>query len=338
MTLATEPVACGLCGSLDREPYVILVDRMLPGDGRTYRLVRCRHCGLLTLDPRPTADDLAHAYPDDYAPFARRGFSARVKSRLIQRTVAELWPLLRPPARVLDLGCATGELLDAIRARGNPSVVGVEPSPAAARVAHDERGLDVHQGTLESAALPADSVDVALLSHVLEHLPSPNDTLRELARVLRPNGTLVLWLPNADSLAARVLRERWMGYDAPRHLHTFSVSTLSASLERAGFGVLDVRHEWIGLEWSWGLRYWVRDRWASERADRWLARLHPLMTAALTPVAAGAAAVRHGGRIQVIARAPAEAPDQAAAGSSSSLATTAAAASASRASLRSPNR
>jgi len=344
MTLATESVACDLCGADDPEPYLPLVDRMLLGRSERYRLVRCRRCGLLYLDPRPTPDALVAAYPDDYAPFTRHGIAARAKSAQTRRTVDALWPYLQPPARVLDLGCATGDLLDAVRAHGNLNVLGIEPSERAAAIARSVRQLDVHVGDLESAALPTASVDVALLSHVLEHLASPSATLRELRRVLRPGGTLVLWLPNAASLAATVLRERWMGYDAPRHLYAFSIETLSSTLDRAGFAVTEVSHEWIGLEWSWGLRYLVRERSEYGWMDRGLARLHPFTTAAFTPLSALAAAVGRAGRIRVTARARPVGSDQlparqAATGRSSAASMAVSrAASASRASLRSPKR
>ena len=75
-----------------------------------------------------------------------------------------------------------------------------------------------------------------------------------------------------------------MGYDAPRHLYTFTLATLTALLKRTGFAVREIQHEWIGLEWSWGLR------------------LHPALTAAFTPVSAAAAVARKAGRIRVIAR------------------------------------
>ena len=80
-----------------------------------------------------------------------------------------------------------------------------------------------------------------------------------------------------------------MGYDAPRHLYTFTLATLTALLKRSGFAVREIQHEWIGLEWSWGLRLRARERWNSGAADRLLARLHPPLTAAFTPVSAAAA-------------------------------------------------
>lgn len=298
---ASEFVICDLCGADDAEPILQLHDRMFETTEETFQLVRCTRCGLLYLNPRPTLEDVGRYYRDDYAPFARRGLSARVKSLTFRREVAELWSMLAPPARVIDIGCATGELLQAVRARGNLNVLGIEPNSDAAAIARKRWQLDVFTGTLETAALPAASIDVALLSHTAEHLPSPSTTLAELNRLLKPGGTVVLWVPNAASFAALVLGEWWIGYDAPRHSFTFTPATLAQLLQRQGFAVRSIHYERIGLEWSWALRLWFRNRWPSYPLNPALNALHPLLTAAFTPIAAISAAVRRGGRMRIIA-------------------------------------
>jgi SAM-dependent methyltransferase len=156
-------------------------------------------------------------------------------------------------------------------------------------------------GTLEDSQLPPASVDTALLAHTVEHLPSPARTFAELQRVIKPEGAVVLWLPNADSWAARWLGEWWIGYDAPRHFSDFTPATLARLLRHNGFAVQSIRHEWIGLEWSWAVRLWLRDRHPDSRLNKLLAVSHPGLTAACTPVAALAAMAHRAGRIRVIA-------------------------------------
>jgi SAM-dependent methyltransferase len=202
---------------------------------------------------------------------------------------------------VLDVGCATGELLLAVREAGNANVAGVEPGERAASVAR-ERGLNIYSGLLEDAAIESDSVDMVVMSHTLEHVRDPVATLREALRVLRPGGALLLWLPNVESVEARVLGRYWIGYDPPRHLTTFGVSTLTRALDLAGFRVAQVRHETVGLEWAWAVRLAARER--SPALERVLARLHPLLIVAATPLAAIGALTRRSGRVRVIAVKP----------------------------------
>jgi SAM-dependent methyltransferase len=206
---------------------------------------------------------------------------------------------LAAPNRVLDVGCATGDLLLAIREAGNPDVTGVEPGARAAKVAR-QRGLRVHVGGLEDARFDAGSFDTILLSHTLEHVRDPIATLREIRRVLRPGGALVLWLPNVESIEARLLGRYWIGYDAPRHLTTFGLTTLSRALAATGFQTRQVRHEAVGLEWAWALRLVLRERWP--RAEHWLSRSHPLLIVAGTPLAAVGALSRRSGRVRVVAQ------------------------------------
>lgn len=297
-----ESVVCDLCGSEDAELFLRLKDRMFETTHDSFCLVRCRGCGLLYLNPRPTAAQVGEYYQETYAPFARTGVAGWAKQRTLDRDVAKLWNLMAPPARVVDVGCATGDLLHAIARRGNHDLLGIEPSAHAAQVARDRRHLDVFTGTLEAAKLPADSVDVALIAHTIEHLPSPSDTLDEMRRVLKQNGKLILWLPNADSLAAHLLGEWWIGYDAPRHFHTFTTGTLERMLNSHGFEVESISYEWIGLEWSWALRLMTRDRFHSRQLDALLTRLHPALTLFFTPLSAASALIHKSGRIRVIAR------------------------------------
>ncbi|MCM8750108.1 class I SAM-dependent methyltransferase [Thermomicrobiaceae bacterium CFH 74404] len=301
--IVLEPVACDLCGADDTEPILSLRDLIHRTTGLPFTLVRCRRCGLRYLNPRPILAQLDRFYPVDYAPHRRGRLAAAARRWLLRRELRALWPLLAPPRRVLELGCGSGDLLQIVRELGNPNVMGIEPSASAADLARQRWGLEVVRGTLEEARLTSGSFDVALAQHVLEHLPSPSATLAELARVLRPGGTLVLWLPNAGSWAARVWGPAWMGYDAPRHLYTFDLETLRVLLDRHGFGVAAVRHEWVGIEWSWGLRLALRQRGHDGDAlERLLGRLHLPLTVAATPVSLAAALARRSGRVRVVAR------------------------------------
>lgn len=266
-----------------------------PNQGHT--LLRCTTCDLLRLHPPPTDAELAAAYSESYAPHTRPGLSGKAKGWLERRSVRQLWRLLGPPRRVLDVGCATGDLLLSIRREGNANVTGVEPGERAVAVARG-RGLDARLGMLEDAAFSDASFDTVILSHTLEHVRDPIATLREIRRVLAPGGALVLWLPNADSIEARVLGRRWIGYDPPRHLTTFSVATLTRALDATGFRVTQVRHEAVGLEWAWAFRSWLRER--VPRAERAIALVHPLLIVAGTPLAVIGALTKRSGRVRVI--------------------------------------
>lgn len=133
-------------------------------------------------------------------------------------------PHIRPGDAVVDFGCGTGGLLLGLDAA---SKVGVEVSEPARREA-SERGLEV---VASIADLPDASADVAISNHALEHALAPLHELRELRRVLRPGGRLVLWLPLDDWRAQR----RPRAGDPDHHLYGWTPQLLANLLDEAGF-------------------------------------------------------------------------------------------------------
>ncbi len=293
-----EPFRCPLCGGTQSRPYKTLRDRIAGTTDATFQLVECADCRLLRLHPQPSAEVLDAAYPDDYAPFNRPGLSGRAKRLLERKGVRDIWDYLQPPRAILDVGCAGGELLDLIRRAGNDDVYGLEPDSYAAGLAR-QRGLDVTEGYLETAGFANQRFQTVLLDHVLEHVDDPDLFMAEVRSVLSGGGAVVIWLPNVASDAARLLGSYWMGYDAPRHLTTFSVETLARLLDKHGFRIVHVEHEQSGVEWAWGVRLWCRARLPA--LEPWLARLHALAILAWTPLGIVAARRKRSGRVRVIA-------------------------------------
>jgi len=145
-------------------------------------------------------------------------------------------PHLRPTDAVVDFGCGTGALLDRLDVASKTGVEVSDPARRAARA----RGLTVVAATAE---LADGCADVAISNHALEHTLAPLDELRELRRVLRPGGRLVLWLPLDDWRAQR----KPLAADPDHHLYTWTPKLLANLLAEAGFEVTScavVTHAW----------------------------------------------------------------------------------------------
>jgi len=169
--------------------------------------------------------------------------------------------------RVLDVGCGNGNHLYSLRELGW-QVVGVEPDAEAARYARMELGLDVRPTTLEEAGLATESVDVALMLHVLEHVPDPLRTLHEVHRILKPGGYLMVETPDVAGWPARLFRSWWFHLDAPRHLYLFTSHTLSALLHAAGFRRIELAHVVVTSGVTGSLQYLWNARTGDPRGNR----------------------------------------------------------------------
>ena len=134
----------------------------------------------------------------------------------------------------MEVGCSSGSLLQTFRNDGW-RVLGVEPDKNAARYATTKLGIETINSILEHAEIPDQSVDAVVLLHVIEHVPDPVGTLKEIFRVLRPGGHLILETPRYDSLMFKLLGKRERSLSCDGHIFFFTTGTLKQACEKAGF-------------------------------------------------------------------------------------------------------
>jgi 2-polyprenyl-3-methyl-5-hydroxy-6-metoxy-1,4-benzoquinol methylase len=234
MLRPAEHVRCNLCGKDETE-------RVLRKN--EFDIVRCRGCGLTYVTPRPDAAALTALYSDERyyrnlnaSPFGYPDYLGErwLLERLVVRRLAEIERRLDTRGgRLLDVGCATGVLVEAARRRGW-TAVGVDVSTFAAAQCH-ARGLDVRLGDLSTADLPDDHFDVVVLDDTIEHIADPGRVLDDIRRVLRPGGLLTLNTPNEGGWLRRLMGKHWFHCKPPEHLYYFTPRTLRALLDRHGF-------------------------------------------------------------------------------------------------------
>ena len=172
---------------------------------------------------------------------------ARIARRLV--LYPEYWHLrfvgrdilpFRGEGRILDVGCGTGKDLRLLRERGWDAY-GVEFSPVAVDYAKRKYGLNVTLGDLSSARYESKFFDVVFFNHSLEHMYDPLETLREAHRILKPDGLLLIQIPNAGSFEARLFGQWWIQWDVPRHLFHFTKRTMGQLLDKSGFQLVKIK-------------------------------------------------------------------------------------------------
>jgi SAM-dependent methyltransferase len=203
-----------------------------------YTIVECAACGMRFVSPMPTPEELTAHYQNAayFEGESEQGYLnyADMQKALrphFQRRLQVIETRLGLRGKILDVGCAAGYFLEEARQRGW-QICGMELSQEMAHNAEQLLQVPIHT---ELATVPDRDFAAITLWEVIEHLPDPIDTLRQLRDRLRPGGVLMLSTPNNGHWQALRAKEQWVGYRPPSHLQYFTRETLGDALRRAGF-------------------------------------------------------------------------------------------------------
>ena len=193
--------------------------------------------------PQPIEEKLATYYEsEDYISHTdgKRSLFEKayqfVKNIALKRKLKLINELQSSKGLLLDIGTGTGDFLSQAKQNGW-QIIGVEPNEKARNIAL-QKGVTYIGHTSE---LEDHSVDVVTMWHVLEHVPDVNAQIKELKRLLKPAGTIVIAVPNFNSYDANYYGKFWAAYDVPRHLWHFSRLSIEKLFEREKLQLLETR-------------------------------------------------------------------------------------------------
>lgn len=218
-------LTCPLCGGEQTSP-------VFPSR-QGYDIVRCANCRLAFTDAR-TAPPPSQLYPPFEQSDTAAQRSARQALSLFTLQRARLIEAVKPGGRLLDYGAGAGGFARFMASRGFDTV-GLEPYSLGTTL--EEKNLKLVRAPLASVKDTLGTFDVITMWHVLEHLERPVPLLETLRSMLRPDGVLVVSVPNFSSWQSSVFKGGWFHLDPPRHLLQFEPDTLETCLSRAGFRV-----------------------------------------------------------------------------------------------------
>lgn len=237
------PQACLLCGN-DAPEFVFVGNSSR--SHATYGVVdpvkvwvRCRVCGLVYANPRPSDAALKDYYREFYLDGGegKRLLDGAWTFISLNYERVELIEDLRGgrTGAILDVGSSLGLFLAVARDRGWHST-GLEISPPAADYARRTFGIPVIEASFEDHAFPETTrFDVVTLWEVIEHLTDPLAALKKAYRVLHDDGLIVLGTPNVEHPYHLVRGYNDPMWDVPVHLTYFSKESLTKFLHLAGF-------------------------------------------------------------------------------------------------------
>jgi SAM-dependent methyltransferase len=238
-------LACNLCGSKD---YAVAFEA---GVAQANRIVECDRCGLLYANPRQReADvDLIKNYDANWVyehiattnKWRSEKESLQVRDyRNTKKFLAEKFP---QRGIFVEIGCGLGYLLNFFKTDGW-NTIGIEPNAGLCMCAQRDLGLTTVEGTLDDAKFETGYATVAMMMHVIEHVPDPMSTFREVYRILKPGGYFVVETPRYDTLMFKMLGRRERSLSCDGHIYFFTTKTLAKMATTAGFNV--VRTDYVG--------------------------------------------------------------------------------------------
>ena len=200
----------------------------------TFNLYYDETLDMLITHPQPSLENLGKYYEsEDYISHTdnKRSLFEKlyhfIKSIALKNKLNLINSLQPNKGKILDIGAGTGDFLSVAKNNGWQTI-GVEPSDRAKAIAKS-KGVSFVEETSE---LENHSFDVISMWHVLEHVPDLDKQIKELKRLLKPTGTIIIAVPNFKSFDAKHYGKFWAAYDVPIHFWHFSKTAIKLLFEK----------------------------------------------------------------------------------------------------------
>lgn len=203
----------------------------LKKDKNTFKIVSCKNCGLVFMNPRPKTRELEKFYAKNYY-YDDNFFDSKNYLKALN-LFSEIKKNLKKGS-LLDIGCSKGFLLFFAKKSGFKPY-GVEPSKDAINYAKKNYNIKIDYGYFDSFKTKNESYDNITAIDFIEHVRDPRFTLKKIYKMMKKDGVLIIETPNIASLYSRISGRRWMGFDLPFHLYYFTPKTLKRIMEEVGF-------------------------------------------------------------------------------------------------------
>jgi 2-polyprenyl-3-methyl-5-hydroxy-6-metoxy-1,4-benzoquinol methylase len=214
--------------------------------GEYFQLIENAEYGFLETTPQPITKSLPDYYKsEDYISHTDskrnlfenvyhvvRKISLKQKLKFINKCISD-------EKTLLDVGCGTGDFLQVAK-QNKWKVSGIEPNAQARTIANNKTDNSVFEIDQLLKFQPA-SFNVITLWHVLEHLPNLEEHVQVFKKLLKPNGTLIIAVPNYKSYDAKYYKEFWAAYDVPRHLWHFNKKSISKLVSKVSMEVVKIK-------------------------------------------------------------------------------------------------
>jgi len=232
---------CPVCDNKTFSPFLTCTDFFVSGE--EFKIKQCNSCSFKITEDIEDEEKIGPYYQsENYISHSNtskgvinsiyhsvRKYMLGRKRRLVEKATG-----IRK-GDILDIGTGTGFFLNEMQEYGW-QVTGTEKSSDARDFAKKEFNLD-NLPSEKLFTLKDKSYDAITLWHVMEHIHRLNENMEIFNRLLKPDGKLIIAVPNHESSDAKHYKEFWAAYDVPRHIWHFAPKQMKQLGEKYGFNL-----------------------------------------------------------------------------------------------------
>ena len=227
----TELRSCPVCKKNNYTP-------MFVKEGGNY--VICCNCRMVYLNPVFTDSSLEHFYANNHSAQSETSDAdISFYNRIYSKGLSLVEGITTNHNRILDFGCSSGNFLTLAHQKGWNESVGIELNAKEAEIARS-KGHHVFS-SIEALIEDGGLFDLITLWDVFEHLKDGEKALRDFKNLLTKDGVILLQVPNAGSLAAKIMHEKCNMFDGLEHVNLYSPDTIETLAKNCGFDVLAIK-------------------------------------------------------------------------------------------------
>ena len=263
---------CLICGHSSFKYLLTSTDKSTFEPG-TFKLYRCKQCGLIQQNPVPSYQELSRFYPSSYqGNLTKNIYQINNKNKTISKFYTKVYTFFRdffdPYPSILnevisikkniktslDVGCGNGKFMHFLNQRTKFKTYGID---------FDEEAIDYIK---KNYSLPCEAVNIENFStnkkydfvsmvHFLEHDLDPTKTISKISEIISPDGLLYIEVPNSNSILFDIFGKDWLALDLPRHISHFNSKNLENLLNNCGFEIIKVKYRYFEYSMLFSLIY-----------------------------------------------------------------------------------
>jgi len=232
---------CPVCSKTEFTKFIDCIDYTVSQD--TFTIVECKECNFHFTNPIPVVEEIGEYYKSEsYVSHSstNKGLINKIYQRVRNYTLKQKVKLITKQSNGknhLDIGAGTGHFINATTLSGFNSV-GLEPDEDARKLAVDTHNVNIQP--LENLySITEKSMDVITMWHVLEHVYDLQKDLKQIEKILKDDGVMVVAVPNMNSYDAKHYKEYWAAYDLPIHLYHFTPNDIDTLFNKFNMEVVE---------------------------------------------------------------------------------------------------